>query len=110
VKLLFDQNLSHRLLPALVDLFPGSTHVRDLGMERQEDDKVWIHARQHGLVILSKDNDFLERGLLYGPPPKVIYLALGNCTTRRIEELLRASHNRVVAFGTNPDEGVLILG
>jgi len=97
VKLLFDQNLSHRLLPAFVDLFPGSTHVRDLGMERQEDDKVWIHSRQHGLVILSKDNDFLERGLLYGPPPKVIYLALGNCTTRRIEELLRANRGHEFA-------------
>jgi predicted nuclease of predicted toxin-antitoxin system len=110
VKFLFDQNLSFRLVTTLADLCPGSAHVRTLGMEKQEDDKVWIHARQHGLVILSKDNDFLERGLLYGPPPKVIYLALGNCTTRRIEELLRASHNRVVAFGTNPDEGVLILG
>jgi predicted nuclease of predicted toxin-antitoxin system len=110
VKLLFDQNLSHRLLPALVDLFPGSTHVRDLGMERQEDDKVWIHARQHGLVILSKDNDFLERGLLYGPPPKVIYLALGNCPTRRVEEVLRESREKIAIFLANTEEGVLILG
>jgi predicted nuclease of predicted toxin-antitoxin system len=110
VKFLFDQNLSFRLVTTLADLCPGSAHVRTLGMEKQEDDKVWAYARQTGVVLVSKDSDFLERGLLYGPPPKVIYLALGNCTTRRIEELLRASHNRVVAFGTNPDEGVLILG
>lgn len=110
MKFLFDQNLSFRLVTTLADLCPGSAHVRTLGMEKQEDDKVWAYARQTGVVLVSKDSDFLERGLLYGPPPKVIYLALGNCTTRRIEELLRASHNRVVAFGTNPDEGVLILG
>jgi predicted nuclease of predicted toxin-antitoxin system len=110
VKFLFDQNLSFRLVTTLADLCPGSAHVRTLGMEKQEDDKVWAYARQTGVVLVSKDSDFLERGLLYGPPPKVIYLALGNCPTRRVEEVLRESREKIAIFLANTEEGVLILG
>ncbi len=62
------------------------------------------------MVLVSKDSDFLERGLLYGPPPKVIYLALGNCPTRRVEEVLRESREKIAIFLANTEEGVLILG
>jgi predicted nuclease of predicted toxin-antitoxin system len=38
MRLLLDQNLSHRLTVALADVFPGSMHVRDLGLAHADDE------------------------------------------------------------------------
>ena len=66
MRLLFDQNLSHRLVSLLADQFPGSRHVRELGLERVEDAVVWSAARAEGFAIVSKDADFHQRSFLYG--------------------------------------------
>jgi predicted nuclease of predicted toxin-antitoxin system len=55
MKLLFDQNLSHRLVRLLAAEYPGSAHVRDLGMAQADDQVVWDYAKQHDYVIVSKD-------------------------------------------------------
>jgi predicted nuclease of predicted toxin-antitoxin system len=44
VKLLFDENLSYRLVGALEDTYSGSVHVRDLGLEGAEDLLIWRAA------------------------------------------------------------------
>jgi predicted nuclease of predicted toxin-antitoxin system len=72
VKLLLDHNLSFRLVRALAGLYPGSMHVRDLGMTTAPDDVIWTFAGQHGLTIVSKDSDFYYGSMLLGPPPKVL--------------------------------------
>jgi len=89
VKLLFDQNLSHHLVRQLADCYPESTHVRDVGLRRADDEAVWNYAAAQGLTIVSKDSDFHQRSLLYGPPPKVMWIHLGNCPTSDIERALR---------------------
>ena len=55
MKLLLDQNLSRRLLPDLVQLFPGSTQVQAAGLERAVDSDIWDYAKQHGYAVVSKD-------------------------------------------------------
>jgi predicted nuclease of predicted toxin-antitoxin system len=72
MKLLFDQNLSHRLVALLAAEFPGSEHVRNLGMAAASDPAIWAFAQQAGFAIVSKDVDFEQRALLFGHPPKVI--------------------------------------
>ena len=72
MKLLLDQNLSPRLLPALESLYPGSSHVRLIGLRDAGDDAIWDYARDHDFIIVSKDSDFHQRSLLFGFPPKVI--------------------------------------
>ena len=64
MRLLLDQNLSPRLVPELVDLYPDSTHVREVGLQTADDDRVWRYAAEHGFVVVSKDADFHERSLL----------------------------------------------
>jgi predicted nuclease of predicted toxin-antitoxin system len=91
VKLLFDQNLSHRLPYRLDDLFPGSEHVRSAGLDQAPDDWIWEHARKNGFAIVTQDSDFAERSRLYGPPPKVVWLRCGNSTPHHIETLLRSN-------------------
>lgn len=83
MKLLLDENLSHRLATALSDLYPGSLHVRDCGMRGASDLDVWQYALANEFVIVSKDSDFAQRSSLLGSPPKVIWVRIGNCTTTR---------------------------
>ena len=72
MRLLFDQNLSPRLVTMLADLHAGSTHVRNEGLQDADDDAVWAHAIRQGFVIVSKDADFHQRSFVLGHPPKVI--------------------------------------
>ncbi len=88
MRLLIDENLSPRLALALVDSFPGSIHVRDVGLKGADDLKIWSFAADHGCAILSKDDDFKSLSLLRGAPPKVTWLVIGNTTTTAILQLL----------------------
>lgn len=110
MKLLFDQNLSHRLVGALEDLYPGSAHVRALRLDSADDSDVWAYARAHGFAVVSKDSDFHQLAFLHGPPPKAVWLQIGNCTTSEIEGVLRSRHEEVIAFGENVEEAFLVLG
>ena len=80
MKLLFDENLSPKLPQRLADLFPNSLHVRDIGMQSTIDPIVWDYAKDKDLTIVSKDSDMHDLSLVFGNPPKVIWLRLGNCT------------------------------
>lgn len=109
MKLLFDQNLSHRLVGQLAAEFPGSAHVRDAGLTTSPDPTVWSHASAGGFVIVSKDTDFQQRALLYGHPPKVIWVRLGNCSTAAVAALLRSRLPDILAFDADPVASFLAL-
>ena len=102
MKLLFDHNLSYRLARVLLDVYPGSVHVRELLLERAPDEAIWDYARTHDLAIVSKDSDFHQRSVVEGFPPKVIWIRRGNCTTADIEALLRSRTGEIAAFGDDP--------
>ena len=109
MKLLIDENLSHRLLIRLATVFPGCQHVEQAGLRGRADIVIWDYARAHDLVIVSKDNDFRQLSVLQGPPPKVVWLSVGNAGTDAIAELLRQSADRIAAFGLAPEESLLVL-
>ncbi|MGH9255975.1 MAG: DUF5615 family PIN-like protein [Vicinamibacterales bacterium] len=109
MKLLFDANVSHRLVSALATEYPGSTHVRDVGLRSAEDAQIWHHARMHSFLIVSKDTDFRERSYVEGFPPKVIWLDVGNAGTAVIAALLRGERERIERFEALEETSVLIL-
>jgi len=109
VKLLFDEQLSGRLVELLADVYPESEQILALGLGGAGDGVVWEYAKLHGLTIVSKDSDFYERSLRVGAPPKVIWLRLGNCATATVEMLLRNSEQVLVQFDGS-DESCFILG
>src|ERR1044071_8694459 len=98
MRFLFDQNLSHKLVLLLVDHFPNSVHVRDIGLEAADDNSVWNYALSEGLVIVSKDSDMHQRSFLFGAPPKVVWVRLGNCSTSDVAELLRRHVQTLAEF------------
>jgi len=109
MKLLFDQNLSPSLPRSVADLYEGSIHVRQVGLRDADDRAVWEYAKQNGFVIVSKNSDFQARSLLYGSPPKFIWLRVGNCPVRPIEDLLRKYSAIIHTFGQDPTRSHLML-
>ena len=109
MKLLLDQNLSPRLCDLLLDIWTDLVHVRAVGLAAADDSAIWAYARQHGFTIVSKDGDFSGRSSLYSAPPKVIWLALGNCSTCEIDRRLRDHREDIEAFATEPDTTLLVI-
>jgi predicted nuclease of predicted toxin-antitoxin system len=109
VKLLLDANLSFRLLRRLESVFPGSQHVGRITLPSRTDHSVWDYAGFHKFVIVSKDNDFRQLSFLNGPPPKVVWLSIGNAGTDAIGDLLLRHQSRIAAFEEDPEEGLLVL-
>ena len=107
--LLFDENLAARLVADLSDLYPGCTHVSARGLAGASDRVIWQHARDHGLVIVSKDEDFQQLSVLYGAPPKVIWIRLGNCATADIIRLLGERHHEIHRFVADEEAAFLAL-
>lgn len=95
MKLLFDRNLSPRLVRKLADIYPQSLHVREVDLRDAPDVAIWEYAKLRGYAIVSKDSHFQQRSLLYGSPPKFIWLRVGNCPVARIEGILR-THSAVI--------------
>ena len=89
MKLLFDENLSPQLVHRLADIFPDSLHVREVNLQSSNDPLVWDYAKKNDFMIVSKDSDMHDRSLLFGYPPKVIWVRSGNCSTAQVEKLLR---------------------
>jgi predicted nuclease of predicted toxin-antitoxin system len=109
VRLLLDQNLSHHLVDALQSLCPEVVHVRSVGLAEADDDAVWEFARANGFTIVTKDSDFDQRAFLLGPPPKVVWVHLGNCTTRDVEQLLNGRAQDLADFHADAQAALLIL-
>lgn len=110
MKLLFDQNLSVRLIELLVELYPDADHVSLPGMSTDDDEAIWHYAGQHDLGIVGNDADFFYRSLRFGPPPKGIWVCLGNCTTGAIARLLRIHVVDIQAFIAATETAFLPLG
>lgn len=109
MKLLFDENLSPKLPLRLRDIFPDSLHVRDVGMKATVDPIVWDYAKDNNLMIVSKDSDMHDLSLVFGSPPKVIWLRLGNCSTLQVENLLRREFEAIKLFYQDQNSSLLCL-
>lgn len=109
MRLLFDQNVSPDLIRRLHDLFPGSEHVYNLELHEVDDSVLWTFARENGFVVVSKDADFSELSMIYGYPPKLIWLRLGNCRTSDIENLIRTNYLLIAQLVEDPERGILSL-
>lgn len=107
MKLLLDENLSRRIVPALQEFFPGSTHVVLAGLEHASDKTVWDFARNGGFTIVTKDDDFLGLLSVLGYPPKVVLLALGNSTNEQNIDALVRSRTEIESMLSRDDIGLV---
>ena len=109
MKLLLDENLSDRIPHRIIDLYPESEHLKILALKNTDDVIIWEYAKNNDFVIVSKDADFHQRSLVYGHPPKFVYLRIGNSPTSKIVQILRNNFDTVVQFENSELESILVL-
>ncbi len=109
MKLLFDENLSFRLVEAIAQLFPGSIHITRSGLARGASDRaIWEYAGQNGFAIVTADTDFVILANTLGHPPKVIHLENCDYPTNIAARILITNAVRISDFERN-DRPILIL-
>jgi len=109
MKLLLDENISLKLVKFFTADFPESSHIDFLHMQGTTDTSIWEYALAENYIIVSKDNDFRQRSFLFGSPPKVIWLSVGNGGTKVIKELILKNIEVIQNFSQNSTEGLLVL-
>ncbi len=95
VKLLFDQNLSYKLVSKLQDIYPESKHVALLDLDTSSDLELYYYAQKHNFTLVLKDSDFNDISTLNGYPPHILWLRVGNSKISVAENLLRKHHNMI---------------
>jgi len=71
------------------------------------DEDIWNYALKNGFTIVTQDSDFNERIVIYGHPPKVIWLRMGNVSTESIEVLLKDFYHTILLFEKDETLGCL---
>ncbi len=89
-------------------MFPDSAHVTDVGLQRATDHEVWEHARRDDYLLVSKDSDFNDLAFVHGPPPKVVWLRVGNASPTRSKSYSPRPQTPS-AFAANDTDAVLVL-
>lgn len=98
MRLLFDQNISFRLIRKISDIFPEAKQVRQLNLENATDRDIWDFAKLHDYSIVTFDSDFFDLSVILGHPPKIIWIRTDNTTTKNLEKFLRRNKNLIEDF------------
>lgn len=88
VKFWLDAQLPPKLAVWLASEFGVEVSpLRDLGLRDAEDAEIFRQARDLGVVLISKDSDFVDLVSRFGPPPQLLWVTCGNVTNRRLQEV-----------------------
>ncbi len=109
MKLLFDQNLSYKIVNYLPLEYKGSSHVRQLGLQSATDREIWQYAKSENFTIITQDYDFIDLIALQGFPPKVILLRIKNYKVNHITSIFTLNYNRILAFDNDLELGSITI-
>jgi len=98
MKLLFDQNISFRIMRLLPDYFADCRHVRSVGLNNSQDSEIWQFAKKNGFTVVTFDSDFFDIATLSGFSPKIVWLRTGNLTTAEIAECIILNSSKIASF------------
>jgi len=109
VKLLFDQNISLKILKSLPPQLSECQQVRFIGLEDAADYEIFQFAKINDFVIVTFDSDFVDLNTLYGTPPKIIWLNTGNLITKNISQLIMANIQTIIKYLESETDDILEL-
>ncbi|MBA4744850.1 MAG: DUF5615 family PIN-like protein [Muricauda sp.] len=109
MKLLFDQNISFRLIKIIAPIFPQAYSVKDLNLVDSSDIDIWRYAKDNHFTIVTFDADFFDLSTLYGSPPKIIWLKTGNMTTSLLAQLFEEHQSLIKEFIEDKESDSLLL-
>lgn len=103
MRLLFDQNISFRIIKKLQRYFPECIHVSDCALNDCEDSDIWEYAKNEDLTIVTYDADFYDISIINGHPPKIIWIRTGNLTTDELTQLIISNQETIESFMHDSD-------
>ena len=103
MKLLFDQNISFRIIKKIEDILPFASQVRLLGLENSTDIDIWDYAKKNDYTIVTFDTDFYDISLIKGTPPKIIWLRIGNTSTNNLVICIQNNFDLIKEFIQNTE-------
>jgi predicted nuclease of predicted toxin-antitoxin system len=107
MNLLFDQNISFRLINKITKVFPVCKQVKELSLDNSTDLNIWHYAKKNDYCIVTYDSDFIDLSNLLGYPPKIIWLRIGNTSTSIIAERLIKDKEVIAVFLSNTEDAFL---
>ncbi len=109
MKILLDANISYRVVNKIKDVFPKASHLKFHTLEECDDIKIWEFAKENNYTIITNDSDFNDFLMVWGMPPKIIWLRMGNLSTKNIIKLLISKKQNILDFINNEKTGILIF-
>lgn len=98
MKLLFDQNISFRIIKLLKEDFFDCIHVSRAGLTNATDLEIWNFAKSNGYTIVTYDADFLNLVTYQGFPPKVIRIGTANRKTIHLANFIQNNTALIESF------------
>lgn len=98
MRLLFDQNISYRITKIISKTFPEAKHVSQVGLQDSTDMGIWEYAKLNDYTIVTFDSDYYDLSIVKGCPPKIIWLRIGNATTKNIARILEEDIDLIRLF------------
>jgi predicted nuclease of predicted toxin-antitoxin system len=95
------------MLPELEQVFPGSNHVCLLNLDTADDKVIWEYAKKHDFAIVTLDSDFHELATLYGAPPKIVWLKIGNQSRRHVVSKLLQYQRQILMLEGDAETTVI---
>lgn len=108
MKLLLDENISYRIVKKIGNHVEDCLHINRSGLKMPATDiEIWEYAKQNDYMIITFDEDFEDISSLYGFPPKVILLRLGNSSTQILADTLLLKISEIEQFNQSKLYGIL---
>lgn len=84
--------------------------MRELNLRDSTDEQIFAAAKTAGVIVITKDSDFV--GLLerYGPPPQIVWLTIGNTSNAVLKQLFAATWKNAQELLQNGEALVEISG
>lgn len=87
-----DAQLPPQLAPWLCERFGvEAVALRDIGLRDASDQRIFDAARAAGVVLVSKDIDFVDLVQRLGAPPQLLWVTCGNVTNARLKTVFEAT-------------------
>ncbi|RKU36130.1 hypothetical protein C6496_14670 [Candidatus Poribacteria bacterium] len=89
MKFWIDAQLSPALAPWISETFAVEAFsLRWLGLQEASDEEIFFAARSANVVVMTKDQDFVQLLGKFGPPPKIIWVTCGNVSNTQMRHIL----------------------
>ncbi len=89
MRFLCDVHISYKIKNFLQSREYYCIHINEILLQdRTDDEDIAAYCNEKDLILITKDEDFLDSYLLKGLPSKLLKINLGNISTKKLIEII----------------------